>query len=74
MDTHDRKLQQRIARRKAKVHRLIGDQETLLNALDDVTFLRQDEYLKAKSKVQNKLHRLKQELRVLDADKLPGNW
>ncbi|MDO9535517.1 MAG: hypothetical protein Q7J85_09365 [Bacillota bacterium] len=70
MDPQERKLQQRIARRKEKVQRLIGEQETILTALDSLTFLRQQDYLRALSLARNKLHRLKQELLVLESGRL----
>ncbi len=74
VDTQDRKLQQRIARRKEKVQRLIGEQETRLAALDSATFLRQQDHIQAKNSVRKKLHRLEQELSTLEAGKLPGAW
>lgn len=39
MDSQDRKLQQRIARRKEKVKQLIKQQKARLAALDSATFL-----------------------------------
>ncbi len=74
MDLQDRKLQQRIARRKRKVQRLIGEQKTRLAALNSATFLRRQDYLKATSTVRKKLHRLEQELLILEAGQLPGTW
>ena len=38
MNTRERKIKQRIARRKEKVQRMIGEQEALLAALDSVIF------------------------------------
>ncbi len=74
VDTKDRKIQQRIARRKEKVQRLIGEQETRLAALDSATFLRKQDYIQAKNMVRKKLHRLEQELSTLEAGYLPGSW
>ena len=72
MDPQDRKLQQRVARRKEKVQRLIRDQEARLAALDSSTFLRHKDYLQAMSIVRNKLYRLEQELLALEAGHLHG--
>ncbi len=72
MGDQERKYNLRVSRRKEKVQRLIEEQETRLQALEDVTFLRQEDYLKAKTRVQNKLFRLKKEMQLLDGGKLPG--
>ena len=75
MDSNQkRKLQQKIDRRKEKVQRLIGEQETRLAALDSATFIRQQDYMEAKGKVRKKLQRLEQELSALEAGQLPGAW
>ena len=58
MDTRERKIKQRIARRKEKVQRMIGEQESLLVALDSVIFLRQEDYRSALDQVKGKLFRL----------------
>ena len=71
MDTQDRKLNQRIGRRKEKVQRLIEEQETFLAALGPMPDRhRRQEYLRALSSNQNKLRRLKQELLVLESGRL----
>lgn len=70
MDTQERKIQQRIARRKEKVQRMIGEQETRLTALDSVTYLRQEDNLRALRLVRNKLYHLKQELQALESGML----
>lgn len=74
MEPQDRKLQQKITRRKEKVQRLIAEQQARLAALDAATFLRQQDYFQAKNTVRTKLHRLEQELSLLDAGQLPGAW
>lgn len=72
MNPQDRKLQQRIARRKEKVQRLIEQQKNRLAALDSAAFLRHKDYLQAVSIVRKKLYRLEQEFLALEAGKLPG--
>ncbi|HHT46030.1 MAG TPA: hypothetical protein GX004_01900 [Firmicutes bacterium] len=67
MNTRERKIKQRIARRKEKVQRMIGEQEALLAALDSVIFLRQEDYRSALDQVRGKLCRLKQELQALES-------
>ena len=70
MDVQDRKLKERIARRKEKVQRLIGEQEAILATLDSSTYRHQQDYRRALGLARNKLYRLKQELLVLDAGRL----
>ena len=70
MNTQERKTQQRIARRKKKVQRMIREQKTRLAALDSVTYLRQEDYLRALRLVKNKLYCLKQELQGLESGML----
>ena len=71
MNSQDRKLKQRITRRKEKVQRLIGEQEAILATLDPVPDRHhQQDYLRALSLARNKLHRLKQELLVLESGRL----
>lgn len=70
MDAQDRKLKERIARRKDKVQKLIKEQEAYLAALDSAIFKRRQDYFQALSTGQNKLHRLKQELLVLESGRL----
>lgn len=65
MPTRERKIQQRIARRKRKVRRMIRDHEARLAALEAVTYLCQEDRRRALGRVRNKLYRLKQELRGL---------
>ncbi|GEM_PF-2409943 len=74
MNAQERKLLQRIARRKGKVRRLIREQEARLAALDSATFLRQQDYTQATSLVRKKLYSLEQELAALEAGRLPGPW
>ena len=74
MNSQERKLQQRIARRKEKVQRLLREQETYLAALVPSSFLCYKNYLQAMSTARKKLHRLKQELLVLGAGHLHGPW
>lgn len=70
MDTQDRKLKQRIARRKEKVQRLIVEQEAFLTTIDPMVYRHRQDYLRALSSGRNKLHRLKQELLVLESGQL----
>lgn len=72
MDQQERKLQQRIARRREKVRRLIEEQETRLASLEAASFLRREDYMQAVNKVRQKLYRLEQELAALDDGRLPG--
>jgi len=72
LDTQNRKLQQRIARRKEKVQRLIEEQEANLTTLDPMTDQPRQDYLHALSLARNKLYRLKQELSVLESGRLLG--
>lgn len=67
MKNKERRFQQRIVRRKEKVQRMIKAQQTKLSALDTVTYLRREDYQQASEKVRNKLYRLQQELRGLEA-------
>jgi regulator of protease activity HflC (stomatin/prohibitin superfamily) len=71
---NDRKLQQRITRRKEKIQRMIEYLENRLIALDSVVFLRQEDQQKALARVFNKLNKLKQELRILESGRLPGSF
>jgi hypothetical protein len=70
MDSQDRKLQQRIARRKEKVQRLIAKQQKNLSALDSDTYPHPQDYWQALSRTQKKLRRLEQELQALKAGRL----
>ncbi len=70
MNTQERKLQQRIARRKEKVLRQIEEEENRLAALDSVTYLRHEDYLHDKKIIKSKLYRLKEELKNLESGRL----
>jgi hypothetical protein len=70
LDTWDRKLKERIERRKEKVLRLIEEQEALLAALNPANFQHRQDYFQALSTGRNKLSRLKQELSVLESGRL----
>ena len=74
MVTVDRKLSQRIARRKEKVRRLIGEQEANLAVLDAADYPRREDYLRALHLARGKLRWLKRELLALEAGRLPGPW
>jgi hypothetical protein len=67
VNPQERKLKQRIVRRKEKVQRLNGEQEAHLAVLDAATFLHQQDYFKAASMVRKKLYHLEQELLVLES-------
>jgi hypothetical protein len=68
------KIQQRIARRKVKVQRLIEQQEARLSAMEASAFPSPKEYLQSMSMVRKKLNHLEKELVDLEAGKLPGMW
>lgn len=70
MHSRESKLEKRIARRKEKVQRMIGEQETRISALNSVTFLRQEDCRRALDQARNKLYRLKQELQALESGNL----
>ena len=71
LDTQDRKLKQRIVRRKEKVQRLIEEQEAILAVLDPMPDRQhRQEYLRTLISGQNKIRRLKQELLVLESGRL----
>ncbi len=70
MDTQDRKLKQRITRRREKVERMIEEQKARLAALESATFLHQQDHYKATGMVREKLYRLEQELMVLESGRL----
>lgn len=70
----DRKLQQRIVRRKEKIQRMIEYLENRLIALDSVVFLRQEDQQRAISRVFNRLNKLRLELKVLESGRLPGSF
>lgn len=67
MNTRERKIKQRIERRKEKVLRMIGEQEALLIALEAVIFLRREDYRGAQEQIRGKLYRLQQELQALES-------
>ena len=67
MENRERRFKQRITRRKEKVQRMIKAQQTKLAALDAVTYLREEDYRQALKRVREKLYRLQQELRGLEA-------
>ncbi len=70
MDAQDRKLKQRIVRRKEKILRLVGEQEAILATLDPMAYRHRQDYLRALGLVRNKLYRLKQELLVLESGRI----
>ena len=70
MDTQERKLKDRIERRKEKVQRQMNEQEAYLATLDPATYQYRKDYFQALSTGRKKLYRLKQELLVLDSGRL----
>ncbi len=70
MDTQDRKLKQRITRRRDKVERMIAEQKARLAALVSATLLHQQDHYKATGMVREKLYHLEQELMVLKLGRL----
>ncbi len=74
MYPQNQKIQQRIARRKVKVQRLIKEQEARLAAIDSSTFPNHKDYLQSMSMVRKKLNHLEKELAELETGKLPGAW
>ncbi len=67
----DRNLRQRIARRKQKVRAMIAKQEIILAALDAKDYSCHQEYLWALGLARHKIRRLRQEIDMLDAGRLP---
>lgn len=74
MANQERKLQQRIARRREKVLRQIEEEEARLAAMDSVTYLRQEDYVHDKQLIQNKLYRMQQELKNLENGRLQWQY
>jgi hypothetical protein len=70
LETQDRKLKERIERRKEKGLRLIEEQESHLAAMNPANFQHRQDYFQALSIDWNKLSRLKQELSVLESGRL----
>ena len=71
INSQDRKIKQRIARRRQKVTLLIAKQEIVLSGLDEKDFASRKDYLKSLAAAQNKMSRLRRELMALEAGKLP---
>jgi len=71
MSADDPKRQQRIARRKERVQRLIAEQETRLAAVGLVIYARRKDCIRNLSWTLDKLHRLRQELSALKAARCP---
>ena len=71
MNSQDRKIKQRIARRRQKVTLLIAKQEIVLSGLDEKDFASRKDYVTALAAARHKISRLRRELMVLEAGKLP---
>ena len=72
MYPQNRKQQQRIAKRKVKVQQMIKEQEASLAAINPDEYDNQQDYQRALKQYKSKLERLQQELRTLEAGKMPG--
>lgn len=72
MTTPDRKLKLRIARRKMRVQRRIEQQQKQLDLLNFEDYADQQDYWQALNRERGKLHRLEQELRILESGQLPA--
>ena len=70
MDPSERKLNQRIARRKEKVEKMITKQKIIIKGMDPFAYQDYTDYLRELSSATNKLHRLEQELMILESGKL----
>ncbi len=72
MYPQNRKQQQRIAKRKVKVQQMIKEQEDSLATVNPGEYDNQQDYQRALKQYKSKLERLQQELRTLEAGKMPG--
>jgi len=70
MDPGERKLNQRIARRKEKVMKMIAELETIIKSIDPLAYQYHKDYLRDLSQAAHKLSRLKQELVILESGNL----
>ena len=70
MDPEERKLNQRIIRRKEKVEKMITMQKLIIRGIDPSAYQDYTDYLRDLSSVTQKLHRLEQELMILKSGKL----
>ena len=72
MYPQNRKQQQRISKRKVKVQQMIKELEASLAAVNPDEYDNQQDYHRALKQCNSKLERLQQELRTLEAGKMPG--
>ena len=70
MDPEERKLNQRIAKRKEKVEKMIAELEIIIKDMDPDTYNNYNDYLKSLSSATQKLNRLEQELVILESGHL----
>ena len=70
MDPAKRKLKQRIIKRKEKVKKMISKQESVISGLDPSLYQEYKDYLGDLNSVTYKLHRLEQELSILESGRL----
>lgn len=70
MDTAERKLNQRIARRKEKVGKMIAQQKALIKSINPSAYEHHMDYLRDLSSATHKLHGLQQELAILESGRL----
>ena len=70
MDPEERKLNQRIIKRKEKVKEMIDTQQSIIDNLDPSSYHNQSYYFRALSVATRKLHRLQQELVILESGRL----
>jgi len=70
MDPDDRKLNQRIAKRKDKVEKMITRQKLIIKNIDPTAYKDHKDYLRELSATTQKLNRLEQELIILKSGRL----
>ena len=70
MDPEERKFNQRIVKRKGKVKKMITEQEAIIKGMDPSAYQHHMDYLRDLSSASHKLHRLQQELIILESGHL----
>ena len=73
MDPNERKLNQRIVKRKEKVEKMITKQKIIIKGMDPSEYQDHKDYLRDLSSATQKLHRLEQELIILESGHLTQN-
>ncbi len=70
MNPDERKLNQRITRRKEKVIKLVAQQEAEISRIDMIEYQQYKDYVHDMGLAVHKLNRLKQELAILESGRL----